>query len=75
MPPRKRPPADWQPTAELVSSPAVHLSGFMHYLKAECGMAANTLRAYQTDLTQFFEWYAKRGPQSIKDVSLGLLTD
>ncbi len=75
MPPRKRPPADWQPTAELVSSPSVHLSGFLHYLKAECGMVANTLRAYQTDLTQFFEWYAKRGPQSIKDVSLGLLTD
>ncbi len=38
-------------------------------------MAANTLRAYQTDLTQFFEWYAKHGPRSIQDVNLGLLTD
>jgi integrase/recombinase XerD len=75
MPPRKRPPSDWQPTGELVSSPAVHLSAFLHYLNAECGMAANTIRAYQTDLGQFFEWYAKRGPRSIQEVNLGLLTD
>ena len=75
MPPRKRPPADWQPAGELVSSPSVHLSAFLNYLNAECGMAANTIKAYQTDLSQFFEWYAKHGPPSIQKVSLGLLTD
>ena len=75
MPPRKRPPADWQPAGELVSSPSVHLSAFLNYLQAECGMATNTVRAYQTDLTQFFEWYAKHGPRAIQEVNLGLLTD
>lgn len=38
-------------------------------------MAANTSRAYQTDLNQFFEWYAKHGPPKIQHVDLGLLTD
>lgn len=75
MPPRKRPPANWQPPTEVVSSPSIHLSAFLQYLKAECGMAANTIRAYQTDLTQFFEWYSKHGPRSIQEVGLGLLTD
>ncbi len=75
MPPRKRPPSDWQPAAELVSSPSVHLSGFLNYLNAECGMAANTVKAYQTDLGQFFEWYQTHGPRSIQEVNLNLLSD
>lgn len=75
MPPRKRPPANWQPAGDLVSSPSVHLKAFLHYQKAECGMADNTVRAYQTDLGQFFEWYKKHGPPKVQDVNLDLLTD
>jgi integrase/recombinase XerD len=30
-----------------------HLTGFLNYLQAECGLAANTLHAYQRDLRRF----------------------
>ena len=55
-------------------TPAQHLSGFMHYLKAECGLSDNTLMAYQRDLIRFKAWYRDHGPAKIQLVDLGLLS-
>ena len=74
MPPRKRPPKRSGPTAVIPTTPASHLESYLHYLDAECGMATNTVRAYRCDLNQFFEWYRKHGPSSLKEVDLQLLS-
>jgi integrase/recombinase XerD len=50
------------------------LRPFLQYLEAECGMARNTLAAYQSDLAQFFDWYPKHGPASLRSVDLKLLS-
>jgi integrase/recombinase XerD len=49
------------------------LDSFLQYLRAECGMSANTLAAYGTDLKQFFEWLDERGSRSVAAVNLKLL--
>lgn len=71
---RKKPPTG----SVFARTPAVsatrHLEPFLHYLKAEAGMAANTIAAYGTDLRQFFEWYENIGMASLNDVDLPLLT-
>lgn len=74
MPPRKRPPSRSGSTVVVKSTPATHLESYLHYLEAECGMASNTVKAYHSDLNQFFEWYRKHGPPSLKDVDLQLLS-
>ncbi len=52
-----------------------HLQPFVYYLKAECGMAENTVRAYQSDLQQFLGWLAARGKDRLSQVTLSVLTD
>ena len=37
-------------------------------------MSANTIRAYRSDLRQFFEWYDVNGPALVADVDLQVLT-
>ena len=74
MPPRKRPPPKSASTLEKGAAPSVHLQPFLHYLEAECGMSQNTLRAYRSDLLQFFEWYRSAGPASLADVDLKFLS-
>ncbi len=74
MPQRKRPRSD-STLASGTSNPiARHLSGFLHYLEAECGLAANSVRAYESDLRQFLAWYEDHGPANPADVRLQTLT-
>ncbi len=75
MPPRKRPPAGSVFTAGPTVSPSAHFAPFLSYLEAECGMSTNTVRAYRSDLQQFFEWFRLHGPPSITAIQLGDLTD
>lgn len=56
------------------ADPSQHASGFLHYLKAECGLSDNTVKAYQRDLTRFTEWYRDHGPAKIQQVDLNLLS-
>ena len=55
-------------------NPAIHLQPFLYYLEAECGMSTNTLKAYRSDLTQFFEYYQGHGPAKLSQVNLKFLT-
>jgi integrase/recombinase XerD len=73
MPPRKRPP-NGSVFSVPVASPTTHLAPFLSYLEAECGMSQNTVRAYRSDLAQFFEWFATNGPASVAAVELPHLT-
>jgi len=74
MPPRKRPPPDSSFSLSRFGSPGAHLAPFLHYLEAECGLSANTVKAYRSDLEQFFEWFEAHGPGSVTEVGLGHLT-
>ena len=74
MPPRKRPVQEATPRAAAPADPSQHLSGFIHYLKAECGLSQNTILAYRRDLTRFDAWYREHGPSRLQLVDLGLLT-
>ncbi|MCA9078436.1 MAG: site-specific tyrosine recombinase XerD [Planctomycetaceae bacterium] len=75
MPPRKRPVTQTQQRTAGPSHPAVHLQPFLHYLRAECGMATNTILAYRNDLQQFLDWLAGRRISSVGDIDLSVLTD
>ena len=76
MPPRLKPPAGSR-FAVSDAKPArldVHIEPFLHYLDAECGMSANTIAAYRTDMQQFAGWFADHGPASLKQVELRTLS-
>ena len=75
MPPRKRPVVSTPARAAGPSHPATHLQSFLHYLQAECGMAANTIHAYRNDLQQFLDWLAGRRIGAVGDIDLPILTD
>ena len=74
MPPRKRPTL--APTSDTVqpADPSQHLTGFIHYLKSECGLADNTILAYERDLTRFMAWFRTHGPIRLQAVDLNLLS-
>ena len=75
MPPRKRPPANSKAAKKPASGPWLHLPDFLHYLDAECGMSQNTIRAYSSDLQQFFEWFREHGPRSLRNLRLEVFSD
>ncbi|WP_397569134.1 site-specific tyrosine recombinase XerD [Schlesneria sp. T3-172] len=74
MPPRRRPTLSAATNSSNKAEPSEHLAGFIHYLKAECGLSANTLLAYRRDLTRFDAWYQTNGPGKLQQVDLALLT-
>jgi integrase/recombinase XerD len=74
MPPRRRPVTAVEPVVVATTSASSQLDPFLNYLRAECGMSANTLAAYGTDLRQFFEWLGGRGIRSAGDVNLKVLS-
>jgi len=47
---------------------------FLHYLMAECGLSANTLAAYRSDIVRFSRWRRKFAPGPLADLKIGDLT-
>jgi integrase/recombinase XerD len=41
------------------------LVGFENYLRAECHLSENTVRAYLRDLRRFVEWLGERAPEAL----------
>jgi len=73
MPPRKKPvPGAVIPTS--LGDPATYLLDFLRYQEAEVGSAANTRKAYESDLTQFCTWFRRFGPGSVHAVTLDTFT-
>lgn len=71
--PKRRRPIKAESTVS-VADPSGHLQPFLHYLEAECGMATNTIRAYRSDLQQFFEWYRSHASASLNQIELSHLS-
>lgn len=74
MPPRKKPRSAAVAAALGGENPSSHLTSFLQYLEVECGMSANTLQAYRSDLLQFFAWYQTTGTPRLADIDLKVLT-
>jgi integrase/recombinase XerD len=70
MPPRRRPTTDVAAVASTYGDPGQYLQPFVQYLAAECGMARNSISAYQSDLTQFLEWFRRHGSGSVMAIDL-----
>ena len=47
---------------------------FLHYLMAECGLSANTLAAYRSDIIRFSRWRKLHGPGPLVDLKIDVLT-
>lgn len=75
MPPRKRPVGPSAPLAPKAATPGQHLAGFARYLKAECGLADNTVAAYGRDLARFAEWYDRHGPPQFRQLAVATFTE
>lgn len=71
---RKRPVAERLDSSRSFSDPAVWLPGFLSYLDAECGLAANTLSAYRRDLERFLEWNRVGVRAGIHEITVPVLT-
>jgi integrase/recombinase XerD len=46
-----------------------HLTAFLDYLQAECGLSANTRAAYQRDLKRFLAFLLDQGTSRLSDLS------
>ncbi len=55
--------------------PGQFVASFGQYLRAECGLADNTVTAYSRDLTRFCEWYSEHGPSTFRELTVALFTD
>ena len=75
MPPRRRPVSESSPRAAAPPQAGEYLLPFLHYLEAECGMAVNSRKAYQSDLEQFSTWLGQTHPIALQQVDLQLLED
>jgi integrase/recombinase XerD len=50
------------------------LGPFLHYLMAECGVSANTLAAYRSDVVKFIRWRRSHAPGPLSAVDIRALT-
>ncbi|HWE39870.1 MAG TPA: site-specific tyrosine recombinase XerD [Isosphaeraceae bacterium] len=46
------------------------LGSFLHYLMAECGLAANTLAAYRSDVARFARWRKRHAPGPLEEIDI-----
>jgi integrase/recombinase XerD len=73
MPPRKKPVHRTDAVAVSPLHAQQHVQPFLHYLRAECGMSANTLQAYGNDLGQFAAWLQVHEVDRVSDVDLRVM--
>ena len=71
---RKRPPEGRSFAVASHRDPSTWQSGFLNYLDAECGMAANTIAAYRRDLDRFFSWNRDNAKAGVHDIGVPTIT-
>lgn len=71
---RKRPVVGGEMASRPRNPIAAHILPFLQYLEAECGLAQNTVRSYESDLRQFAAWYEDHGPPALNEITLQILT-
>lgn len=64
-------------TTTLPIPPVVagHMQAFLVYLEAECGLAANTIRSYRSDLRDFLGWIGEHHGGRLDDLDADQLRD
>lgn len=72
---RRRPPGKVSAESPPHRNPSAWLPGFLAWLEAECGMAANTIAAYRRDCVRFFDWNAKSAKASLSEIGVQTLSD
>jgi integrase/recombinase XerD len=55
-------------TPALPAEAVSHLSGFLDYLQAECGLSLNTRKAYRRDLTNFLSFQRETGGKGLSGI-------
>ena len=75
--PSSDPPADASAAAQPALPPAMQaaLGDFLLALRVEAGLAANTLKAYRSDLERFLHWSVPRGLQSFQALDADQIID
>ena len=71
---RKRPPEGRSFAVSTFRDPATWQTGYLNYLDAECGMAANTISAYRRDLDRFFSWNRDNARAGVHDIGVPTIT-
>lgn len=74
MPPRFKPSASRTHTAPATEQLTGRLDEFVHYLRAECSMAHNSVLAYSRDIRQFFDWLQAKKIADVRSINLKKLT-
>jgi len=74
MPVRKKPVSRFGAQQSRMATTG-HMHGFVHYLEAECGLAANTVAAYQRDLQSFCTWLEQTQACGLQEVGLVVMAD
>jgi integrase/recombinase XerD len=74
MPARRRPRSTSAVAPKRPNPILSNLVPFQNYLEAECGLARNSIRAYESDLRQFGGWYEDHGPANPNEITLQTLT-
>ncbi len=46
-----------------------HLKAFLYYLAVDCGLAANTVKAYRNDIEDYLAWLAEEGAEGLEAVT------
>ncbi len=75
MPPRRRPVAQKQSSPRGEEAHGDALQSFVHYLERECGMSANTVSAYRTDIKRFLEWHRQNNLGPFPHLPLAVFRD
>jgi len=74
MPPRFKPTSsrvDKTPAPQQLTG---RLDEFVHFLRAECSMADNSVLAYSRDIRQFFDWLQAKKIADVRLIDLKMMT-
>ena len=77
MPPRRRPGEVHGKSTAIDTqdqNPSTHQDGFLRYLRAECGLSENTVKAYQADTKTFLQWHTRCKAGPVHKIKLPVLS-
>ncbi|MBL4883169.1 MAG: site-specific tyrosine recombinase XerD [Planctomycetaceae bacterium] len=74
MPPRFKPSASKKNSVPAPEQLTGRIDEFVHYLRAECSMADNSVLAYTRDIRQFFDWLQAKKIGDVRSIKLKTLT-
>ncbi len=74
MPPRFKPTSSQAKKTPTPQQLTGRLDEFVHFLRAECSMADNSVLAYSRDIRQFFDWLQAKKIADVRQINLKMMT-